>query len=103
MGVSEDEFFHDVMDAVSGLPDFEESREVMEVRSAGTVQEMHDSDFTFALNCAIAGIEALRDQDGTSTPDHWPTPRARARPSVADRRTAPTRSAGASPRGPCPL
>ncbi|CAM5732118.1 TetR family transcriptional regulator OS=Streptomyces antimycoticus OX=68175 GN=SANT12839_047860 PE=4 SV=1 [Streptomyces antimycoticus] len=41
---------------------FDESRKSMKARGGNTVEEMRDRDFTFALDLAIAGIEALRDR-----------------------------------------
>jgi AcrR family transcriptional regulator len=64
-GVSQDELFAETMAAIDGRPEFDESRALMETRCADTVEEMRERDFTFALDCAIAGIEALRDgRDG---------------------------------------
>ncbi|MET7762398.1 TetR/AcrR family transcriptional regulator [Streptomyces sp. NPDC005355] len=60
-GVTQDEMFNDVMSMVDDRPEFEDSRQIMEARGGDTVEEMRDRDFTFALDCAIAGIEALRD------------------------------------------
>ncbi|GAA2361547.1 TetR/AcrR family transcriptional regulator [Streptomyces cuspidosporus] len=60
-GVSQDEFFAEMMGTIEGRPEFDESRALMEARGGSTVQEMRERDFTFALDCAIAGIEALRD------------------------------------------
>ncbi|MGW3565273.1 TetR/AcrR family transcriptional regulator [Streptomyces sp. NPDC000941] len=64
-GMSQDELFAETMGAIEGRPEFDESRALMEARCGGTVQEMRERDFTFALDCAIAGIETLRDgRDG---------------------------------------
>ncbi|MGY0060145.1 TetR/AcrR family transcriptional regulator [Streptomyces sp. LZ34] len=63
-GISQDEYFAEVMATVEDRPEFDESRALMEARGGDTVQEMRERDFTFALDCAIAGIEALRDRDG---------------------------------------
>lgn len=63
-GVSQDELFREMMSTIEGRPEFEESRAVVEARGGSTIEEMRDRDFTFALDCAIAGIEALRDRDG---------------------------------------
>ncbi|MET7937000.1 TetR/AcrR family transcriptional regulator [Streptomyces sp. NPDC005322] len=60
-GVTQDELLNEVMSMVDDRPEFEESRQIMEARGGDTVEEMRDRDFAFALDCAIAGIEALRD------------------------------------------
>ncbi|MEU5610318.1 TetR/AcrR family transcriptional regulator [Streptomyces sparsogenes] len=60
-GVSQDEFFQQMMGTIEDRPEFDESRALMEARGGSTVPEMRERDFTFALDCAIAGIEALRD------------------------------------------
>ncbi|MDX3227102.1 TetR/AcrR family transcriptional regulator [Streptomyces sp. ME19-01-6] len=61
-GVSQDEFFGEMMATIEDRPEFDESRAIMEARGGSTVQEMRERDFAFALDCAIAGIEALRDR-----------------------------------------
>lgn len=67
-GVPVDEYFHQVMSAVSDRPEFAEtmqnSTKVMAARGGTTVQEMRDRDFVFALDLQIAGIEAMRDRAG---------------------------------------
>ncbi|MBP8537010.1 TetR/AcrR family transcriptional regulator [Streptomyces sp. MK37H] len=61
-GVTQDELFHEMMSSVEDRSDFDEQRKIMEARGGTTVQEMHDRDFTFALDLAIAGIETLLDR-----------------------------------------
>ncbi|MEV6316781.1 TetR/AcrR family transcriptional regulator [Streptomyces sp. NPDC051776] len=61
-GVSQDEFFRQVMGTVEGRPEFDDSRNLMEARRGASVREMRARDWEFALECAIAGIEALRDR-----------------------------------------
>ncbi|MER7794560.1 TetR/AcrR family transcriptional regulator [Streptomyces sp. NPDC097640] len=63
-GITQDELFAETMASIEGRPEFDESRAVMEARGGSTVQEMRERDFTFALDCAIVGIEALRDAGG---------------------------------------
>ncbi|MBI0297132.1 TetR/AcrR family transcriptional regulator C-terminal domain-containing protein [Streptomyces sp. PRKS01-29] len=60
-GVTQDELFHEMMSSVEDRSDFDEQRKIMEARGGNTVQEMHDRDFAFALDLAIAGIETLLD------------------------------------------
>ncbi|WKX71671.1 TetR/AcrR family transcriptional regulator [Streptomyces sp. XD-27] len=60
-GVSEDVFYRQVMDTIAGRPEFDESRAIAEARGGDTVAEMRARDFAVALDCAIAGIEALRN------------------------------------------
>jgi AcrR family transcriptional regulator len=59
-GISQDDFFRQVLGTIRDRPEFEESREIMETRGGGTVEEMRARDFDFALDCAIAGIESMR-------------------------------------------
>ncbi|MGP4000047.1 TetR/AcrR family transcriptional regulator [Streptomyces sp. 8N706] len=61
-GISQDDYFQQVMECVGDRPEFEESKDIMEARGGGTVEEMRARDFDFALSCAIAGIEAMRDR-----------------------------------------
>ncbi|MEU6080417.1 TetR/AcrR family transcriptional regulator [Streptomyces sp. NPDC047108] len=61
-GLSQDEFFWQVMGRVQDRPEFDESRNFMEARGGGSVEELRGRDWEFALECAIAGIEALRDR-----------------------------------------
>ncbi|MFG2195709.1 TetR/AcrR family transcriptional regulator [Streptomyces sp. NPDC048639] len=61
-GVSQDAFFRQVMGTVKGRPEFEDSRSILEARGGGSVEEMRARDWEFALECAFAGIEALRDR-----------------------------------------
>ncbi|MEU8780721.1 TetR/AcrR family transcriptional regulator [Streptomyces sp. NPDC048637] len=65
-GLPVDEYFQQVMTAVSSRPEFAETLEnttrVMEARGGTTVREMRDRDFAFALDLQIAGIEAMRDR-----------------------------------------
>ncbi|MEE4596352.1 TetR/AcrR family transcriptional regulator C-terminal domain-containing protein [Streptomyces sp. DSM 41524] len=61
-GVTQEELFHEMMGTVEDRMEFDEARKIMEARGGVTVQEMQDRDFTFALDLAIAGIEALRER-----------------------------------------
>ncbi|MCF3100317.1 TetR/AcrR family transcriptional regulator C-terminal domain-containing protein [Streptomyces roseoverticillatus] len=66
-GVSEDEYFRDVMNVVSASPEWTENyREAAEVTENwgkdGTVAEMRHRDFEYALDVVIAGIEVMRDR-----------------------------------------
>ncbi|MFD5384906.1 TetR/AcrR family transcriptional regulator [Streptomyces sp. NPDC127074] len=61
-GLTQDELFHETMSSVEDRMEFDESRKIMKARGGNTVEEMRDRDFTFALDFAIAGIEALRDR-----------------------------------------
>ncbi|WP_262702222.1 MULTISPECIES: TetR/AcrR family transcriptional regulator [Streptomyces] len=61
-GVTQDELFHEMMGTVEDRMEFDGARKIMEARGGTTVQEMQDRDFAFALDLAIAGIEALRDR-----------------------------------------
>ncbi|GAA3373072.1 TetR/AcrR family transcriptional regulator [Streptomyces sannanensis] len=61
-GLSQDDYFHQVMGTIAGQPElqetFEEATELMEARGGDTVEEMRERDFVFALDLLIAGIEA---------------------------------------------
>ncbi|MEU7046279.1 TetR/AcrR family transcriptional regulator [Streptomyces varsoviensis] len=61
-GLTEDEYFDAVMATVDGRPEFEESQRLMEARPSTDVASMRAHDFEVALDCAIAGIEVLRDR-----------------------------------------
>jgi AcrR family transcriptional regulator len=65
-GISRDDYVQQVMGAIGDRPEFEESREIMETRGGSSVEEMQARDFDFALGCAIAGIEAMRDRTAGS-------------------------------------
>ncbi|MFG3319323.1 TetR/AcrR family transcriptional regulator [Streptomyces sp. NPDC048171] len=62
-GRSPDEYFQDSMDAATEVPDtadvIGEAQEIMAARGGGTVAEMLDRDFEFALDLLVAGIEAM--------------------------------------------
>ncbi|GGW45667.1 TetR/AcrR family transcriptional regulator [Streptomyces xantholiticus] len=61
-GLSQDEYFRQAMGSISEQPDFkkdfEQATEIMEARGGGTVEEMRERDFGFALDLLVAGIEA---------------------------------------------
>ncbi len=50
------------MATVNGRPEFAESKELMDARPSIDVDAMRAHDFEVALDCAIAGIEVLRDR-----------------------------------------
>ncbi|MDT3396471.1 TetR/AcrR family transcriptional regulator [Streptomyces sp. B1866] len=60
-GVTQDEYFGEVMGSIADRPEFDEPRQILEARGGATVEEMRERDFALALDFAIAGIEALRD------------------------------------------
>ncbi|MEV0371147.1 TetR/AcrR family transcriptional regulator [Streptomyces sp. NPDC050636] len=65
-GISLDEYFGQVVAAVSDRPEFAEAMELSiragETRKGLTALEMLERDFEVALDIQIAGIEALRDR-----------------------------------------
>ncbi|CAM5470401.1 TetR/AcrR family transcriptional regulator [Streptomyces abikoensis] len=66
-GVTEDEYFRDVMNVVNDSPEWTETyREAAEVTESwskqGSVTEMRHRDFAYALETVIAGIEVMRDR-----------------------------------------
>ncbi|OIJ92027.1 TetR/AcrR family transcriptional regulator [Streptomyces colonosanans] len=62
-GMSQDDYFRRAMSAVTENPALDEvmhrSVDIMEARGGGTVKEMRERDFAFALETLIAGIEAM--------------------------------------------
>ncbi|MEU8826238.1 TetR/AcrR family transcriptional regulator [Streptomyces sp. NPDC048636] len=60
-GIVQDELLQEVMTTVKDRPDFDGTREMFAAQGDIGVEEMRDRDFTFALDIAISGIEALRD------------------------------------------
>ncbi|WP_367129760.1 MULTISPECIES: TetR/AcrR family transcriptional regulator [Streptomyces] len=66
-GVSEDEYFREVIGIVHDTPEWTETyREAAELTadwgSQGSVTEMRHRDFEYALDTVIAGIEVMRDR-----------------------------------------
>ncbi|MGW8378483.1 TetR/AcrR family transcriptional regulator [Streptomyces sp. ODS28] len=59
-GLSSDAYFSTVWEKVSARPEYEEPLRLMDQRGGGTVEEMRERDFTVALDCIIAGIDAQR-------------------------------------------
>ncbi|MEU4209975.1 TetR/AcrR family transcriptional regulator [Streptomyces sp. NPDC026206] len=70
-GMSEDEYFTQVMDMVVSRPEFtdtyKEAAEIIQERNAGSIAEMRERDFAFALDTVIAGIEVMRDRQDVPT------------------------------------
>ncbi|UKY51590.1 TetR/AcrR family transcriptional regulator [Streptomyces inhibens] len=67
-GISLDDYFEQVVAAISDRPEFAETME-LSIRAAYAHQgqsavEMLDRDFAFALDLQLAGIEAMRDRPG---------------------------------------
>ncbi|EGX57177.1 TetR family transcriptional regulator [Streptomyces zinciresistens K42] len=62
-GMSPDAYFHHAMGSVTRFPEaaevVRESARLMEARGGGTVEEMWERDFAFALDLLVAGIEAM--------------------------------------------
>ncbi|MFF7726326.1 TetR/AcrR family transcriptional regulator [Streptomyces sp. NPDC008001] len=66
-GVSEDEYFRNVIGAVTADPawaeEYSATAEVTETLvKTGSIREMRERDFAFALDMLIAGIEVMRDR-----------------------------------------
>ncbi|MEV0280440.1 TetR/AcrR family transcriptional regulator [Streptomyces sp. NPDC050610] len=61
-GLTQDEYFSEVMATVNERPEFEESKRLMDSRPSTDIEAMRARDFEVALDCAIAGIEVLRDR-----------------------------------------
>lgn len=66
-GLTSDEFFHLVWAKAQGRPDYHEGLQLMEEQGGDTVGEMRDRHFAHAVDCIIAGIEAMCSrEDGTA-------------------------------------
>ncbi|MGP3636095.1 TetR/AcrR family transcriptional regulator [Streptomyces sp. 24-1644] len=69
-GLSQDEYFQQAMGTIEAEPHLrklaESSLQVMEARGGGTVDEMRERDFVFALDLVVAGIEAMCAKAGVS-------------------------------------
>lgn len=63
-GISEEELFQEVSGAVRGHPGFHGLAGLIDGRSRVPLAELRELDFAFALDCVIAGIEAMRDRSG---------------------------------------
>lgn len=61
-GLGPDEFYGLVFDKVRGRAEYADSLELVGERG-GTVDEMRQRDFDTALECLIAGMERMRDED----------------------------------------
>ncbi len=59
-GASEDDLFRELAGAVRELPEYSELAPVIGERMKGPSTRFRDRDFGFALECVIAGIEAMR-------------------------------------------
>jgi AcrR family transcriptional regulator len=73
-GVGEDEYVQQVLGALEGRPEVDGPMRTMGTLGGGTVQEMRERDFSYALEIIIAGIEAMADRDRNTAG------RGRARP-----------------------
>ncbi|MGW8883412.1 TetR/AcrR family transcriptional regulator [Streptomyces sp. NPDC055749] len=62
-GLSQDEYFQQAMGTIQGDPNLKNlaaaSMETVEARGGGSVEEMRELDYVFALDLLIAGIEAM--------------------------------------------
>ncbi|MFD4022475.1 TetR/AcrR family transcriptional regulator [Streptomyces sp. NPDC058576] len=68
-GMTQDEYHQRAMGTIRSQPRLREitdySDEIMAARGGETVEEMRERDFVFALDMVIAGIEAVRDRNGS--------------------------------------
>ncbi|MCX4763320.1 TetR/AcrR family transcriptional regulator [Streptomyces sp. NBC_01275] len=66
VGMTPDEYFQHAMSAVIRAPQaadvVRESEDIVAARGGGTVEEMWERDFDFALDLLIAGIEAMAER-----------------------------------------
>ncbi|MFE7778318.1 TetR/AcrR family transcriptional regulator [Streptomyces sp. NPDC057445] len=66
-GMTMDEYYADAMGATREMPEFDEmfkdAVQIMEARGVGTVEEMLERDFRFALDLMIAGIETMVERN----------------------------------------
>jgi AcrR family transcriptional regulator len=58
-GLNQDELFRTITDSLVGRPGFEEGETIMRDRVSTGVAEVRERDFAFALDCVIAGIDAM--------------------------------------------
>ncbi len=63
-GISEDELFQEMSGAVRDHPGFHGLSDLIDRRARTRLGELRERDFAFALDCIIAGIEAMRDRAG---------------------------------------
>ncbi|MCQ4043036.1 TetR/AcrR family transcriptional regulator [Streptantibioticus rubrisoli] len=61
-GATEDDLFREMARAVRDRPEFSELAPIIDERTKGPGARLRDRDFAFALECLIAGIEAMRDR-----------------------------------------
>jgi AcrR family transcriptional regulator len=61
-GTTEDDLFREMAGAVRDRPEFSELGPVIDERKNGPAARFRDRDFAFALECVIAGIEAMRER-----------------------------------------
>jgi Tetracyclin repressor-like, C-terminal domain len=61
-GISEDELFQEVSGAVRDHPGFHGLADLIDRRTRAPLAELRERDFAFALDCVIAGIEAMRER-----------------------------------------
>ena len=61
-GLTTDEYYAAVHAEIRDRPEYADSLRLMDERGGDTVEEMRERDFTVALDCILAGIEALRDR-----------------------------------------
>ncbi|MDF3290825.1 MULTISPECIES: TetR/AcrR family transcriptional regulator [Streptomyces] len=59
-GTSEDDLFREMAGAVRDRPEYGELGPIIDQRMEGPVAQYRERDFGFALECVIAGIEAMR-------------------------------------------
>jgi AcrR family transcriptional regulator len=71
-GISQDDFLRQVRGAIEDRQESQEAWDIIEARDGTTVEERRSRDFDFALACAIAGIEAMRDRSAPG-PQHRET------------------------------
>ncbi|MFJ2948689.1 TetR/AcrR family transcriptional regulator [Streptomyces sp. NPDC087226] len=66
-GLTPDEYYRQAVSVVTRVPDaagvVEESAGILRARGGGTVEEMRERDFAFALDLLVAGIEAMASRD----------------------------------------
>jgi AcrR family transcriptional regulator len=61
-GLATDEYHATVHAKIQGRPEYADTLRLNDERVGDTVEEMRERDFTVALDCIIAGIEAQREQ-----------------------------------------
>ncbi|GAB2778996.1 TetR/AcrR family transcriptional regulator [Streptomyces daliensis] len=84
-GLSADEYLSTVYGKIEGRAEYEDSLRLMEQGGGSTVHEMRERDFTVALDCILAGMDALTVATHT-TRDRAENPHGPSQPAQSAQR-----------------